>query len=114
MGAELVEDWGESEVWWWHRGNIGCRRKRVWVRSRGFVVVRGGKDGFRMEMRVRRVMGLRVGKSTNAFNLRIHPLSLEHQGRTQFYRCARSYGIIEGSGRPISDSLAVGGWVRVR
>ncbi len=72
--------------------------------------MRGGKDEFRVEMRVRRVMGLRIGKSANAFNLRIYPLSLEHEGPTQFYRCARSCGIIGRSGRPISDSLAVGCW----
>ena len=68
----------------------------------------------RQRVRVGRVMGLRGGKNANALSLRIKPLSLEHEGRTQFCRCARSCGIIGGSGRPISDSLAVGGWVRVR
>ena len=59
-------------------------------------------------------MGLRGGKNANALSLRIKPLSLEHQGRTQFYRCVRSNGIIGGGGRTIFDSLAVGGGVKVR
>ncbi len=61
-----------------HRGKIGCRHKRVWVRSRqSVVVVRGGKDEFMVGMRVRRVMGLRWwGKNANALSLRIKLLSL--------------------------------------
>jgi hypothetical protein len=47
--------------------------KHARSRSRRVVVVRRGKDEFRVEMRMRRVMGLRVGKSANAFNLRIYP-----------------------------------------
>ena len=78
------------------------------------VVVRGGKDEFMVGMKVRKVMGLRGGKNANALSLRIKPLSLEHEGRTQFYRCARSYGIIGGGVRTIFDSLAVGGGVKVR
>ncbi len=36
-------------------------------------------------------------------------LSLEHDGRTLFCRCARSNGIIGGSVRTIFDSLTGGG-----
>jgi hypothetical protein len=54
-------------------------------------------------------MGLRGGKNANALSLRIKSLSLEHEGRTLFYRRARSCGIIGGSRGTIFDSLAVGG-----
>ncbi len=92
-----------------HRGKIGCRHKRVWVRSRkSVVVVRGSKDEFMVGMRVRRVMWLRGGKNANALSLRIKPLSLEHEGRN-FCWCVRSNGIIGGNVRTIFDSLAVEG-----
>ena len=82
---------------------------RLWVSSGRVDVVREGTGEVMVGIRVGRVMGLRGGKNANALSLRIKPLSLEHEGRTQFCRCARSCGIIGGSGRPISDSLAVGG-----
>lgn len=67
-----------------------------------------------MRLGGRRVMGLRGGKNANALSLRIYPLSLEHEGRSLIFRCARSCGIIGGSRGTIFDSLAVGGGVRVR
>ena len=91
---------------------IGQRLERVRVGKARGLQRRWGQSWLRLGGR--RVMGLRGGKNANALSLRIKPLSLEHEGRTQFYRCARSCGIIGGSGRPISDSLAVGGWVIVR
>ena len=78
----------------------------------GVLQRRWGQSGLRLGGR--RVMGLRGGKNANALSLRIKPLSLEHEGRTRFYRCARSCGIIGGGVRPIFDSLAGGGGVRVR
>ncbi len=63
----------------------------------------------RWKLGVRKVKGLREGKNANAWSLRIKPPSLEHQGRTQFYRCVRSNGIIGGGGGTIFDSLAVVG-----
>ncbi len=53
-------------------------------------------------------MGLREGNVANARCWGITPLSLEQEGRTQFW-CARSLSIIGGNCRPIFDSLAVGG-----
>ena len=105
---------------------IGQRLERVRVGKARRLRRRWGQSGLRLwvsqrqrqrqrqRVRVGRLMGLRGGKNANALSLRIKPLSLEHEGRTQFCRCARSCGIIGGSVRPISDSLAVGGWVRVR
>jgi hypothetical protein len=39
----------------------------------------------------------------------INPLSLEHEGRSSIFYCARSFGIIGGTGRTIFDSLVIGG-----
>ena len=103
---------------------IGQRLERVRVGKARRLRRRWGQSGLRLwvsqrqrqrqRVRVGRLMGLRGGKNANALSLRIKPLSLEHEGRTQFCRCARSCGIIGGSGRPISDSLAVGGGGKVR
>ena len=91
---------------------VGKRLERVRVGKARGLQRRWGQSWLRLGGR--RVMGLRGGKNANALSLRIKPLSLEHEGRTQFYRCARSYGIIGGGVRTIFDSLAVGGGVKVR
>ena len=73
---------------------IGQRLERVRVGKARGLQRRWGQSWLRLGGR--RVMGLRGGKNANALSLRIKPLSLEHEGRTQFYRCARSCGIIGG------------------
>ena len=90
---------------------IGQRLERVKVGKARGLQRRWGQS--RWKLGVRKVKGLRGGKNANAWSLRIKPLSLEHQGRTQFYRCVRSNGIIGGGGGTIFDSLAVVGGVRV-
>jgi hypothetical protein len=85
---------------------IGCRHKRVRRITVGVLV--GVEDELMLGMRVRRLMGLREGNIANASCWGINPLSLEHDGRTPFYRCTRSNGIIGGKVMLIFDSLT--GW----
>jgi hypothetical protein len=55
-----------------------------------------GQSWWKLGVKIRCGGELRGGNIANASGLRIYPLSLEYEGRTQFYRCARSYGIIGG------------------
>ncbi len=61
-------------------------------------------------LRAMRMMGLRESNIANAMCWGITPLSLlEHEGRSSIFYCARSFGIIGGTGRTIFDSQAIGG-----
>jgi hypothetical protein len=60
------------------------------------------KRGVRVRGRLKR------GNIANAICCGIMTLSLEHDGRTLFCRCARSNGIIGWSARTIFDSLPGG------
>ncbi len=62
--------------------------------------------GFFMAMRM---IWLRVGNIANAMCWGINSISLEHEGRSSIFYCARSVGIIGGTGRTIFDSLAIRG-----
>jgi hypothetical protein len=88
------------------REKIGCRHRTVLGRSVG--VLGAGGDNILLGLRVKRLMGLREDNVANARCWGITPLSLEHEGRTQFCRCTRSFGIIGWKCRLIFDSLAVG------
>ena len=61
-----------------------------------------------------RMIWLRKGNIANAMCWGITPLSLEHEGRSSIFYCARSFGIIGGTGRTIFDSLAIVGGETVR
>jgi hypothetical protein len=56
-----------------------------------------------------KMMWLREGNITKAMCWGINPLSLEHEGHSSILYCARSFGIVGGTGRTIFDSLAIGG-----
>jgi hypothetical protein len=60
-------------------------------------------------LRAMTMMWLRKGNIANVMCWGITPLSLEHEGRSSIFYCARSFGIIGGTGRTIFDSLAIGG-----
>jgi hypothetical protein len=72
-------------------------------------VLGAGGDKLLLGLKVKRLMGIREGNVTSARCWGVNPLSLEHEERTQFCRCTRSFGIIGGKCRPIFDSLVVGG-----
>jgi hypothetical protein len=69
------------------------------------VLARGDKCW--LGFRAIRMIWLRVGNITNAMCWEINPLSLEHEGRSSIFYCARTFGIIGGTGRTIFDSLAI-------
>ncbi len=62
---------------------------------------RWGQGWLRLGVKMRCGSVLRVGNVANARCWGINPLSLEHEGRTQLYRCVRSFGIIGGKCRSI-------------
>ncbi len=70
------------------RGQRGCRHRTVLGRSVGVLGAGGAK--FWLGFRSIGMIGLREGNIANARCWGINPLSLEHEGRTQFCWCARS------------------------
>ncbi len=70
------------------------------------VVARGDKCW--LGFRAMSMIWLRKGNITNAMCWGINPLSLEHEGRSSVFYCARSFGIMGGTGRTVFDSLAIG------
>ena len=76
------------------------------------VMARGDKCW--LGLRAMRMMWLRKDNIANAMCWGINPLSLEHEGRSSIFYCARSFVIIGETGRTIFDSLAMGGGEMVR
>ncbi len=76
------------------------------------VVARGDKCW--LGFRAMRMIWLRKGNIANLMCCGINPLSLEHEERSSVFYCARSFGIMGGTGRTIFDSLAIGGGETVR
>ncbi len=60
----------------------------------GVVVAKGDKCW--LGLRAMRMMWLRKGNIANAMCWGMNPLSLEHEGRSSIFYCARSFGIIGG------------------